>query len=227
MFITFLGTFASGKSLAAVAVAKSLGLDPDSGLIGSQNRQQEDRTGRIVTLGRYKPRGDGSYTGGMDNLKSQSSRWELLKAHWLDPDKKVIIGESHMLLAWESVWLRIRDELLPKRKRKIVVAVLSISPKQAKLRWEHRSGRVFKDTQKHGLEGKANRALTLAKILEKDPKFRKCLHLKYFDNNRTDDFKSVVKWVLKHCDAKAKNIKLPEVEDLQKSSLEVPCLFGK
>jgi len=222
MYITVLGTFGTGKSAIASSLAINLGIDlVSSGMIGKNKNIDVDNSGMFVIIGKYRKRFDGSYTGGLDTTKSQEDRFRLLKNEWLNKKRKIIIGESHMTFYWSSFWKRIKEELLPKVSRKILIIHLSSSKSILKARWSYRSGntKAFTKTQNESMSSKIKNAQSIANKINSKKSLKKKVIYKEFRSNKPKDLKKVLFYVAKKI-KKIENVTLGNnliVSDLHKT----------
>jgi hypothetical protein len=200
MFVTFLGTHASGKSAFTGVFAKCLGIDIVTEKQEGQRKKPKvhtDDTGKCVLVGAYGQREDGVYTGGLDGAGTQLNRYQMVKEQWLNPRRKVIIAESHMIWYWESFWDKIRDELMPKMERKILLLFLEVPMEELIRRWQLRSGgKEFTENRQHHLELKANKSEKLPRELQEDPVLGPCVVYNRMPHVDAKDMDIALSWAI-------------------------------
>jgi len=220
MFITCLGGFGSGKTAVATSIASGLGIDLNTTMIGRTYGLSASDCGRYVALGNYRPRGDGSYTGGMDSMSGQEERFAFLESEWLKDSREIIIAESHMISYWKSFWKRIRDELLPKRKRSLLVLFLYVSENIVADRWKYRSSR--KQFSINNYRSKSRSAELLLERISSDRRLRKYLICKKFRNNDEKDISKIIKFTSKKISkVKGINVSCPILVSRRDGSADV------
>ncbi len=198
MFITFLGTHASGKSAFTGMLSRCLDIDIVTKRQGRKKPKLHlDEEGKCALIGGYGQRDDGIYTGGLDGAGTQQNRFDMVAEQWLNKDRKVVIAESHMIWYWESFWDRIRDELLPKVERDIVLLFLDVPMEELIRRWKTRSkGKEFTEKRRHHLEMKANKSERLPKEIEEDEVLREHTVYKKMPHVTKKDMDNALVWLL-------------------------------
>lgn len=200
MFITFLGTHASGKSAFTGMFARCLDINIITKKRKGERKKPKvhtDDEGKCVLVGGYGQRDDNVYTGGLDGAGTQQNRFDMVAEQWLDPNREIIIAESHMIWYWESFWDRVRDELLPKVQRDIILLFLDVPMDELIRRWESRSkGKEFTEKRRHHLEMKARKSERLPEEVCEDEVLKDCTYYKRLPHVDQKDMDAAVHWLL-------------------------------
>lgn len=200
MFITFLGTHASGKSAFTGVFARCLGIDIIAKKRPGERKKPKvhtDKEGKCVLVGGYGQREDGVYTGGLDGAGTQQNRFEMVAEQWLNPKREIIIAESHMIWYWESFWDKVRDELIPQKERDIVLLFLDVPMEELIRRWETRSkGKKFTEKRQHHLEMKARKSDRLPEEISEEEVLKDYTVYNKMPHVNQKDMDAALHWLL-------------------------------
>jgi len=171
VFFTVAGTHGTGKSHFMTLFTEALGIKVQTEKVGrSKPESHFSDDDRCVLLAKYGRRDDGILTGGMDGTGTQQRRYDMIAGQWMNPERQLVIAESHMIWYFKSIWNPLAENVIPDHPRKILAIHLEVPIEEIKKRWEKRSkGKPFDAKRESHLLQKRNGAEKFIRNLKSHP----------------------------------------------------------